>query len=322
MSDHETEQAQRHATERPHLDLGKVRQISLGEYGIRFAFGFAVSVVAGIITKVAGARVGGLFLAFPAILPATLTLMEKKDGIAEAASDIRGAAIGATAMIAFAGVAALLIETHPAPALVLALVAWIVVSIGLYAGLQGLGRLLGVKHYLPEIPTSEAAPVADVLRRRGLTLGCAESATGGLLGSLFSQLPDAESFFRGSVVAYHGDLKRSLLHLPDGLVESEGTVSRAVAEAMARSACEVTGADIGVGVTGVFGHSIEGKPPGLTYIALCAPGGRIHSRELRGGGTPGRNDEDALRAALQLIGHVVKRDLPAGVMRAGGDGAR
>jgi len=90
------------ATERPEARPGKLRDAPRRDWVIRFAFGAGVSALAAIVTKVAGPAVGGLFLAFPAILLASLTLVAKEEGADRAREDARGAALGAVGLIAFA----------------------------------------------------------------------------------------------------------------------------------------------------------------------------------------------------------------------------
>src|SRR5579863_8111398 len=88
------------------------------EYATRFIFGGLITVIAGIIAKEFGPSIGGLFLAFPAILPATVTLVEKhekekkeeenlrgKERGREAASvDAAGASIGSIGLFVFAAI--------------------------------------------------------------------------------------------------------------------------------------------------------------------------------------------------------------------------
>ena len=124
------------------LDWSKVTKVKRGEMAVRFAFGAVVALVAAIVGALAGPKVGGLFLAFPAILPASLTLIEKKEGMPKAWSDASGGAIGAIGMAAFALTALLLLRVNPALALILALVAWIVVSTGLYFLIRMSGLFL------------------------------------------------------------------------------------------------------------------------------------------------------------------------------------
>jgi uncharacterized membrane protein (GlpM family) len=90
----------------PRLDLAALRQQSARAYLLRFGFGAAISLVAALAGMRFGPHVGGLLLAFPAVLPASLALIEHRQGRHEAAIDARGAIMGAAALIAFAIVAA------------------------------------------------------------------------------------------------------------------------------------------------------------------------------------------------------------------------
>jgi hypothetical protein len=125
------------------LNPSALRETRWYEYAIRFALGGAMTVIAGLIASRFGPVVGGLFLAFPAIFPASATLIEKhvrerkeKAGVAgvrrgkeAAALDAAGAVLGSLGLAAFAAVIWLLIERSPALALVLATAAWPVVSV-------------------------------------------------------------------------------------------------------------------------------------------------------------------------------------------------
>jgi hypothetical protein len=111
--------------ERPSLEFGKVRQLGVRELGIRFLAGALTSIVAGAITLAFGARVGGIMLAFPAILAASLTLIAEEEDRGEARECGRGAVIGGLAMALFAIVAAVSLgKLNGAIALLLAAVAW------------------------------------------------------------------------------------------------------------------------------------------------------------------------------------------------------
>ncbi len=101
---------------------------------MRFAFGATISVAGGLIGNQWGPLVGGVFLAFPAVLAATLTLIEDKEQrTAPATQDARGAVLGAVGLIGFAGCVWGLAVTLPAwLALVIAVVAWAVIADVLY----------------------------------------------------------------------------------------------------------------------------------------------------------------------------------------------
>ena len=107
--------------------------------------------------------------------------------------------------------------------------------------------------------------VADLLVERGLTLGVAESLTGGLVASRLAETEGASQWFRGSVVSYHSKVKYDLLDVPEGPV-----VTEEAAVAMAVGAAKALEADVGLGITGVAGPTEqEGKPPGTVFMALA-----------------------------------------------------
>jgi hypothetical protein len=115
------------------VKLENFKEADAREYAVRFAFGAAIAVIAGVVTLLLGPRAGGLFLAFPAILPASLTLIERHDGNREARADVVGAILGSAGMLAFAIVAYFALpRMHPAATLGLALLAWAVVSTALF----------------------------------------------------------------------------------------------------------------------------------------------------------------------------------------------
>lgn len=108
------------------------------EYLVRFAFGGAVTVATGLITNAYGPSVGGLFLAFPAILPASLTLLKEHDGREQAAQAAAGSRLGAAGLIAFAAVTLLLsTRTGALPTLAAASALWAVVSFSLWQAVYG-----------------------------------------------------------------------------------------------------------------------------------------------------------------------------------------
>lgn len=114
-------------------DLSALRKVKPADLAIRFGFGAAISVVAGLAGIVLGHIVGGMLLAFPAIAPATLTLIEKEDGNAAAVHDVGGAIFGGIGLVAFALVGFFLFGRLPAAAVLVAcLLAWSAVSIAFY----------------------------------------------------------------------------------------------------------------------------------------------------------------------------------------------
>ena len=125
------------------FNVSALRETRWYEYLIRFALGGAMTVATGIIATRFGPVVGGLFLAFPAIFPASATLIEKhererkeKAGLAgarrgkeAAALDAQGATLGSLGLAAFALIIWLMVEQAPYLALVLATLGWLVVAV-------------------------------------------------------------------------------------------------------------------------------------------------------------------------------------------------
>jgi hypothetical protein len=128
---------------RVYFDASVFRRTTWGEYASRFLFGAAITLVAGMLAKRYGPVFGGLFLAFPAIFPSSLTLIEKHEGQKKeragiprtirgrlaAALDARGAAMGSIGLACFGLVVwKLLPAWKPAPVLLVASVIWFAVS--------------------------------------------------------------------------------------------------------------------------------------------------------------------------------------------------
>jgi uncharacterized membrane protein (GlpM family) len=107
---------------------------------VRFFFGAGVSLLAAVVSKLFGSFIGGVFLAFPAILLASLTLVAKEEGLRSARDDARGATLGTLGLLAFALTTVTLLRHHSAwLALAAATAAWTVVSLGGYAVVRAAG---------------------------------------------------------------------------------------------------------------------------------------------------------------------------------------
>jgi len=139
--------------------------------------------------------------------------------------------------------------------------------------------------------------VARALAVDGLTLGLAESLTGGLAASRLVNVPGASAWFRGSVVSYASEVKFDVLGVAEGPV-----VSEEAARAMAEGAQRVLGADVGLSVTGVAGPTEQdGRPVGSVFVGLARKG---HDTAAVGFTVPG--DRDRIRqyatiAALDFL---------------------
>jgi competence/damage-inducible protein CinA-like protein len=137
--------------------------------------------------------------------------------------------------------------------------------------------------------------VGSLLLKRGSTLAVAESLTGGLVGSRLTAVPGASDWFRGSLVVYASEVKRSLLGVGEGPV-----VSERAAHEMAAGAASTLGADVGLSLTGVAGPTEQdGQPVGTVWVGLWGVGSQ--ARELHLAGDREQIRQIATISALDLL---------------------
>lgn len=112
------------------------------------------------------------------------------------------------------------------------------------------------------------ARVGDALRETDATLAVAESCTGGLVGSLLTDVPGSSDYFDRSVVTYSYDAKLTELAVSRESLDDVGAVSAAVARQMAAGVRDVAGTTYGLSTTGIAGPEggTEEKPVGTVYI--------------------------------------------------------
>ena len=132
-------------------------------------------------------------------------------------------------------------------------------------------------------------PVAEtlvgLLIARDLTIGTAESLTGGLVAAALASVPGVSAVLRGGIIAYAADLKTALLGVPAGLIGRVGTVHEDVAVAMAQGARATLGTSIGIGTTGVAGPDpADGHQAGTVHIAVAMPERTVHEALALAGG--------------------------------------
>ncbi|MFC2039432.1 CinA family protein [Chloroflexota bacterium] len=114
--------------------------------------------------------------------------------------------------------------------------------------------------------------IATLLRAHGLTIAISESASGGLISHLITNVPGSSNYFRGAVVAYDNEMKVELLGVSRETLARYGAVSRQAGEEMAQGVRRLMGADIGLSNTGVAGPTgaTSGKPVGLFHIGISS----------------------------------------------------
>jgi PncC family amidohydrolase len=121
--------------------------------------------------------------------------------------------------------------------------------------------------------TGQEALVGTLLRQRGATVVTAESCTGGLIGSLLTDVSGSSDYYLGGVIAYSNEVKQHVLGVAAETLATAGAVSQESAIQMARGARRLLGADYALAVTGIAGPTggTPQKPVGLVYIALAGP---------------------------------------------------
>ena len=138
---------------------------------------------------------------------------------------------------------------------------------------------LGEYVYGEDVECIEEAVFA-LMERSGLRFAAAESCTGGDVARRFTDIPGASAHFLGGAVTYTNEMKAKILGIDPALIEEKGAVSYEVAREMAARIREISGADIGVGVTGLAGPDGDGVHEVGTVFVSMAAGGEVWVREL------------------------------------------
>ncbi len=141
--------------------------------------------------------------------------------------------------------------------------------------------------------------VGNLLRQKGLTLGIVESATGGLISHLITDIPGSSDYYKGSVTAYSNEVKIKVVGVKADTINKYGAVSYQVAEEMAQGGRKILATDICLADTGIAGPSgaTPGKPVGLFYIGLSHQAG-TYSQKHSFQGNREQNKRQATEAAL------------------------
>ena len=149
--------------------------------------------------------------------------------------------------------------------------------------------------------------VGNLLKKKHLTIACAESCTGGLLTSRITDVPGSSEYLYGSVVSYDNEVKISELKVPASILGSVGAVSEETAKAMAEGIRSKFNTDIGIGITGIAGPDggSNEKPVGLVYIAITGHSGtKCYKNQFKGKRTAVKYR--ATQTALDIIRRYVK----------------
>ena len=148
--------------------------------------------------------------------------------------------------------------------------------------------LFGSKVYGVDVKSLEQV-VQALLEEKGMTVGVAESITGGLLSKRLTDLPGVSKVFKGGIVSYTNEVKHAVLGVSEELLNEHGAVSAPVAQAMAEGTRRVLGVDVALSATGVAGPDRDdrGNEVGTAFVAIATPEGS-YVRALNLGNRPMR----------------------------------
>jgi len=147
--------------------------------------------------------------------------------------------------------------------------------------------------------TSLEQAVGQLLQQKGLTLGVVESATGGLISHLITNIPGSSEYYKGAITAYSNEVKIKIVGVKATTIAKYGAVSPQVAREMAQGGRKLLGVDICLADTGIAGPAgaTPDKPVGLFYIGLSHHDGTV-SREYYFPGNREQNKQSTAEAAL------------------------
>ena len=153
---------------------------------------------------------------------------------------------------------------------------------------------------VPGDHASIASGFAELVRASDVMVGCAESLTGGLLGSELTAAGGSSDYFKGSLVCYTNAAKRDIAGVDSAILDGPGAVSGECAAALAEGAAARLDAAMGLSTTGIAGPTEEeGKPVGTIYVGV-AFGGKTEVRHVTGYGDRDHIRRIAVSAVLDL----------------------
>jgi nicotinamide-nucleotide amidase len=164
-------------------------------------------------------------------------------------------------------------------------------------------RLENIVVALEDMPLQQVLGAS--LQKRGLTLGLAESCTGGYIAHLITQIGGASEYLSGGIVCYHNMVKTGLLGVQQRTIDEQHVVSEAVAREMAAGAQRLLGSDIGFGITGLLSGDYNGVKSGTVCMAIHSAE-RQYSRTFQFHLDRIRNKEWAANSALLLLWQFVE----------------
>ena len=147
-----------------------------------------------------------------------------------------------------------------------------------------------------------AKQIHMLLLKNNKTIAVAESCTGGLISKMLTDNPGSSNYFLAGIVSYNNKAKEKILKIPAAIIKEHAAVSKKIASLMAKSIQKISGADLGIGVTGIAGPGggTKNKPVGTIFIAISGASFSV-VRKLRLKGTRANIRKQTATAALKLL---------------------
>jgi nicotinamide-nucleotide amidase len=155
-----------------------------------------------------------------------------------------------------------------------------------------------------------AQEIGDLLKSHKLTLGAAESATGGLISHLITYVPGSSEYFKGAIICYSNEIKINVIGVKEETIEKYGAVSAQVCVELTENARKVLDVDICItdtGIAGPTGASL-GKPIGLFYLGISNKFETFNRKYLFKGDREKNKEEAAIAALTWLKEYLLSLD--------------
>lgn len=155
---------------------------------------------------------------------------------------------------------------------------------------------------------SLADVVVGMLLEKNMTISAAESCTGGLFAKMITDFPGVSAILSESFVTYANEAKMQYLGVSHDTLEQYGAVSEQTAREMAAGVCQKTGADVGIGITGIAGPGggTPEKPVGLVYAGVCIRG-KVTVQALHLSGTRDKIRQSACLYVMHMLYKELKK---------------
>jgi len=169
-----------------------------------------------------------------------------------------------------------------------------------------------ISQYVFTVGESEIQEViGNLLKTKNAMLAIAESCTGGYVSHLFTQIHGSSAYFKGSVIAYHNEVKEKILGVKSETLAIHGAVSQETATQMALGVVQKLSADYGIAITGIAGPDggTPEKPVGTVWIACADANANVVTRQLMLSKDRMMNIQLSANAVLNLLRQVIESDI-------------